>query len=136
VGVTPSKKQVAKRREQKYYLPMTPTEKKYAKNVGKLFLVKEKRYNMDRKEFEIEHGLCMVYGMVRTGYTGKSGAYAYQINTLTPVEQEWRRDFAVRCTGFIEGTRRTYWAGACIYEPLTKENMELIGKVIDDKEKL
>ncbi len=115
---------------------MTPTEKKYAKNVGKLFLVKEKRYNMDRKEFQIEHGLCMVYGMVRSGYTGKSGAYAYQINTLTPVEQEWRRDFNIRCTEFIEGPRRTYWAGARIYEPLTKENMELIGKVIDDKEKL
>ena len=115
---------------------MTTTEKKYAKNVGKLFLVKEKRYNMDRKEFQIEHGLCMVYGMVRSGYTGKSGAYTYQINTLTPMEQEWRRDFNVRCTEFIEGTRRTYWGGNRAYEPLTKENMELIGKVIDDKEKL
>ena len=117
---------------------MTQTEKKYAKNVGKLFLVKEKRYNMDRKEFQTEHGLCMVYGMVRCGYTGKSGAYAYQINTLTPVEQEWRRDFNVRCTEFIESTHRTPYllASARIYEPLTKENMELIGKVIDDKEKL
>lgn len=109
---------------------MTPTEKKYAKNVGKLFLVKEKRYSMDKKKFEIEHGLCMVYGMIRTGYTGKTGAYAYQVNTLTPVEQEWRKDFNIRCTEFVNGNRRSYW-GNRTYEVLTKENMELVGKVID-----
>lgn len=109
---------------------MTPTEKKYAKNVGKLFLVKDKRYNSDKKAFEIEHGLCMVYGMIRTGYTGKTGAYAYQVNTLTPVEQEWRKDFNIRCTEFVNGNRRSYW-GNRTYEVLTKENMELVGKVID-----
>lgn len=112
---------------------MTPTEKKYAKNVGKLFLFKEKRYNMDNREFEIEHGLCMVYGMIRTGYSGKTGAYAYQINTLTPVEQEWRKDYNIRCTEFVGGGRRSYWGGNRTYELLTKENMELVGKVVVEK---
>lgn len=113
---------------------MTPTEKRYAKNVGKLFLVKEKRYNMDRKQFEIQHELCMVYGMIRTGWTGKTGAYAYQINTLTPVEQEWRKDYNVRCTEFVNGNRRSYWGGSRRYELLTKENMELVGKTVDDRD--
>lgn len=112
---------------------MTTTEKRYAKNVGKLFLVKDKRYNQDKKKFEIEHGLCMVYGMYRTGYRGNTGAYAYTINTLTPVEQDWLKDYNVRCTEFIHGNRRSYW-GHRAYEELNKENMELVGKVIDLKE--
>lgn len=112
---------------------MTPTEKKYTKNVGKLFLVKDKRYNIDKKKFEVMHDLCMVYGMHRTGYKGDNGPYAYSINTLTPVDN-WRKDYSVRCTEFVNGpSRRIYW-GNRTYELLTKENMELIGKVIDLKE--
>lgn len=117
-----------------YINTMTPTEKRYTKNVGKLFLVKDRRYNTDKKKFEVTHDLCMVYGMHRTGYRGDTGAYGYNINTLTPVEQEWRKDYTIRCTEFVNGpSRRTYW-GNRTYELLTKENMELIGKVIDLKE--
>lgn len=112
---------------------MTPTEKKYAKYVGKLFLVKEKRYNMDKKVFEFEHGLCMVYGLYRTGYNGNTGAYGYNINTLSPVEQEWRKDYNVRCADFLGHGGRSHW-GNRTYELLTKENMELVGKVVEDKD--
>ena len=112
---------------------MTPTEKRYAKNVGKLFVFKEKRFNMERREFEYEYGLCMVYGMIRTGYSGKTGAYAYQINTLAPVVQDWRKDYNLRCTEFIGKYRHSHWGSNRTYELLTKENMELVGKVIDEK---
>ena len=113
---------------------MTPTEKKYTKNVGKLFLVKDKRYNTDQDKFQVTHGLCMVYGMHRTGYTGKTGPYGYNINTLTPVEQDWRKDYSIRCAEFVEGPRRRSYWGNRTYELLTKENMELIGKVVDLKD--
>jgi len=114
---------------------MTPTEKKYTKNVGKLFLVKNKQYNNTTKRFEVTHDLCMVYGMHRTGYRGDTGPYAYSINTVTRVENDWYKDYNIRCAEFVQGPRRTraYW-GNRTYELLTKENMELIGKVIELKD--
>lgn len=113
---------------------MTQTEKKYAANVGKLFLIHEKRYNQDKKAFQMEYALCMVYGMVRTGWNGQNGAYAYQINRLTHTDIEWRRDYNVRCKEFIgEGSYRRHWQNTK-YELLTKENMELVGKIVDIKQ--
>lgn len=113
---------------------MTPTEKKYTKNVGKLFLVKDKRYNSDKKKFEVWHDLCMVYGMHRTGYTKETGPYAYSINTLNHVENDWYKDYNIRCAEFVNGPRRRSYWGNRTYELLTKENMELVGKVIDLKD--
>lgn len=108
---------------------MTTTEKRYARQIGKLFLVRERRYNSDIKKFQIDHTLCMVYGMRRSGYNGTTGPFNYLINTLSKVEREYLKDYAVRCTEFFNGRRR-YW-GNRTYEELTKENMELVGKVID-----
>lgn len=116
---------------------MTITERKYAANVGKLFLIKDKCYNHDKKKFQMEYGLCMVYGMIRTGYNGKNGAYAYQINRLTQTDVEWRKDFTVRCTQFIGISGRgrySYW-GNTEYVLLDKENVELVGKIVDLEEK-
>jgi hypothetical protein len=116
---------------------MTPTEKQYAKNVGKLFIAKDRRYNMDKQKFEHTHTLCFVYGMYRTGYNGKNGAYGYKIQTLFPkLEQDWRMDYTIRCKEFNEGGRRGYCSGRghwhrMDYLPATPENTELIGKVID-----
>ena len=109
---------------------MTPTEKKYRKNIGKLFVVKERRYNSDKSKFELEHGLCMVYGMMRTGYRGDTGAYAYNINTLSEVDVEWMKDYNVRCKEFLDGPRARYW-GSRSYEELTEENKHLVGTVVD-----
>lgn len=109
---------------------MTPTEKKYRKNIGKLFVVKNRRYNQDKSKFELEHGLCMVYGIIRTGWNNNTGAYAYSINTLTEVEVEWLKDYNVRCKEFIEGPRHTWW-GSRSYEEVTEENKHLIGTVVE-----
>ena len=109
---------------------MTPTEKKYRKNIGKLFIVKERRYNGSKSKFELEHGLCLVYGIMRTGYKGDTGAYAYNINTLSEVDVEWMKDYNVRCTEFLDGARARYW-GSRTYMELTEENKNLVGTIID-----
>jgi hypothetical protein len=109
---------------------MTQTEKQYAKNVGKLFISKDKEFNHDKKGFEYTHTLCFVYGMVRTGYNGKSGAYAYKIQTLSPARDDWKQDYTVKCKEFVNGpTRRSYWHRND-YLPLTPQNTDLIGKVV------
>ncbi len=74
--------------------------------------------------------------MVRSGYKGNTGAYAYKIQTLFPkVENEWRMDYTMKCKDFIDGpARRRYWNNA-EYMPNTPENLQLIGKVIDIEEK-
>lgn len=108
---------------------MTPTEKKYRNNLGKLFIVRNRRYNQDKHKFELEHGLCMVYGMMRTGYRGDTGAYAYKINTLSEVDVEWMKDYNVRCTEFINGSNN-YWTSRT-YVELTEENKNLVGTIID-----
>lgn len=117
---------------------MTQTEKQYAKNVGKLFISKDKEFNHDKKGFQYTHSLCFVYGMYRTGYNGKTGAYGYKIQTLAPSRDDWKQDYAVKCKEFIDGApRRSYWHRNSYYWhrnsylPLTPENTELIGKVID-----
>jgi hypothetical protein len=109
---------------------MTQTEKQYAKNVGKLFISKDKEFNHDKKDFQYTHSLCFVYGMVRHGYREK-GAYAYKIQTLSPARDDWKKEYTVKCKEFINSSpRRSYWHRND-YFPLTPENTELIGKVID-----
>jgi hypothetical protein len=130
VGVTPSKKLVAIWSRKRYYLPMTPTEKQYAKNVGKLFIAKDRQYNNEKQKYEYTHTLCFVYGMYRTGYNGKNGAYAYNVESLFPKLDSWRKDYSIKCKEFNGTTRRGYWH-RIDYLPATPENKELIGKVID-----
>ena len=109
---------------------MSTTEKKYRKNIGKLFVVKERQYNSDMSKFQLEHGLCLVYGMMRTGYKGESGAYAYKINTLSEIDVEWLKDYNVRCTEFLNDSRARYW-GSRTYIELTEENKNLVGTIVD-----
>jgi hypothetical protein len=109
---------------------MTQTEKQYAKNVGKLFISKNREFNHDKKGFEYTHSLCFVYGMYRTGYNGKTGAYGYKVQTLAPSRDDWRKEYTVKCREFAGHFRRSYWH-QMEYIPLTPENTELIGKVID-----
>lgn len=109
---------------------MTPTEKQYAKNVGKLFIAKDRQYNNEKQKYEYTHTLCFVYGMYRTGYNGKNGAYAYNVESLFPKLDSWRKDYSIKCKEFNGTTRRGYWH-RIDYLPATPENKELIGKVID-----
>jgi hypothetical protein len=112
---------------------MTPTEKQYAKNVGKLFIAKNKEFNHDKKVFQYTHSLCFVYGVYRTGYNGTRGAYGYKIQTLAPSRDDWKKEYTVKCKSFNGTTRQPsgYYWHRVTYLPATPENQELIGKVID-----
>ena len=109
---------------------MTPTEKKYSNNVGKLYLVRNRQYNSEKEKFEYHHSLIMVYGIRKSGYNGKSGYYLYNVNTISSVDVEWRKDYAVRCKDLERGTGNGYWYSTD-FLPLTDENKHLIDTIVE-----
>jgi len=109
---------------------MTPTYKKYISNIGKLFVTKQTSYDHNKSANITTYGLVMVYGIIRSGYRGESGAYLYKIQTLQdPFEHEWRKDYSIRCTEFID-PRKNFW-GSTEYLPMTEENEKLVGTTVE-----
>lgn len=108
---------------------MTPTEKKYRQNIGKLFLTKQRKYNYDKQCDQMTHSLVLVAGICRAGYRGETGAYLYNLQTLSKTDVEWRKEFSVRCCGFADKVDANIWRMQ--FEPLTEQNEKLIDMEVD-----
>ena len=113
---------------------MTPTEKKYSQHIGKLYITKTRRYNSEKEKFENHHSLIMVYGIRRSGYSEKTGYYIYNVNTISSVDVEWKKDYNIRCTELHNGkTGRHFWYST-EYLPLTDENKHLVDTITECEE--
>ena len=106
---------------------MTPTQKKYMAEVGKLHILRERIYDAAKEKFYWQYHLCFVDGIKR-GYSGKSGHYRFNVSVLSKLghNNAWRKQYSVNCTEFYNG--RWY---ADTYLEATKENLELVEKIVD-----
>lgn len=114
---------------------MTPTEKKYSQHIGKLYLTRNRRYNTEKEKFENHHSLIMIYGIRRRGYNEKTGYFVYNVNTISSVDFEWKKDYSVRCTDIHRGSSASSYWYATEYIPLTDENKHLIDTIVECEEK-
>lgn len=98
-----TQKSVASGTERVYYLhmndgqraeKMTPTYKKYAKYIGKLFWEKHNDYNYEVGDYVTVWKPIMIAGLQRRYGTGR---YMYTIMALGANVEEWRASYRSEC---------------------------------------
>lgn len=114
---------------------MTTTEKKYAKYVGKLILVRQSQWDYERNKNRHTLDLAMIVSVQRK--YGTTGHYVYQINTLkTCTEQEWRKDFRTSANSTyysLHSARNDGNDNMMLFEK-NQHRLSEVGVYVDEKE--
>jgi hypothetical protein len=76
---------------------MTQTEKKYSKNVGKLFWSGERNYLHDKQDYHLYYKLVMINGLQKDKYSKK---YLYVIEVLSSPYNHGQT-YRVECSYFL-----------------------------------
>lgn len=92
---------------------LTPTYKKYAKNLGQLFWELENTYNPESGEYIKSWGLIMVTGLGRRYGRGR---YVYNVSALGADSPDWKSDYRYDSANFVNNLLRNR------IRPLDKSN--------------
>lgn len=111
---------------------MTTTERKYAKHLGKLFLLKEKHHKWvenDKLKFYWMTSLIMVGGLKRK--YGSTGCYVYSLQTLKGgPKEEWRKEYTCSASAVMTMIER----GTCLPYESNKDKLIEVGLEIEAKD--
>ena len=97
----------------------TPTYKKYAKHLGKLFWDKSSQWDHVKQSYEHSWSLIMVCGLFRPSYSNR---YSYMLMEL---EGEYKQEYRQQASDFIhniERGRKVVYDKANPQRPVTSES--------------